>query len=321
LYERERHHEDHRFQRRKRRLTFFGFVTVALVFIGAAIGDGGLFLEQNKLVEATPAPSVTAVQTSATGRSEEVTQLRDALGVPTEPPTPTTPAETAANAERTTTPKPAATPESEEPDATMAAPEATHTPMVPDAAESSEPAAKTPVEQMADETVQQVSRALAGHQTGMFEATLKLGNGTQSHADVVFDLEDDETGARLHITSVYENEDTSTSSERIVIGPKSWNLGPNGEWIQGKSQAGVLDQVRVFLPNLDAAQDIQIVDGPDHTRLVWFDEHQEAEVSLTFDLESDIPINLLVTRSSSEVLRVNYTSWNSDVRTITVPVQ
>lgn len=173
----------------------------------------------------------------------------------------------------------------------------------------------------AAEILQDVARAEAALGRGQFDVAINYSNRTRSTARVVFDLGTAGSAPRLHITTRYENPEGVQSIEQIMIGDKSWQRQPDGQWAAIPAEEGVWGQVQTFLPQADTISSPELGSGGNTSVLHWYDPGRDADVTLRIDPATRIPQELRrVARGTGVVLTVIYSGWNSAVE-IPSPVE
>lgn len=164
----------------------------------------------------------------------------------------------------------------------------------------------------------QLAQAESRLRSGVFDAVIDYGDGTQATASVVFDLGDEVTPPRMHMVASYGGSSDHTI-ELITIGSQTWQRQGTSPWTVDANREGVWGQVQSLLPR---AENIPVSAQPGQTpgTLVWFDPSRNDDVTLTIDLESGIPLELRQTsRDTTTVVIVRYTSWDIPV-TIDPPI-
>jgi hypothetical protein len=162
--------------------------------------------------------------------------------------------------------------------------------------------------------LQQITQAEDALRTGDFQAVMTYSGGSGSTAQVRFDLGDEQQAARLHMISVYTGTEGSQTTERIIIGDRSWLRQSGSDWSETIARESVADQINIFLPHAATVSNAQVVFRPDVTELHWRNDDQGIDVTLIVDARDGTPRELRQeTSATGELLVVTYNGWNKPV--------
>jgi CAAX protease family protein len=167
--------------------------------------------------------------------------------------------------------------------------------------------------------LQQVAASVAMLRTGQIEAMLDYGGGTNTSAQLSFDLGGQQSVPRFHIVTSYTGSEKAYITELVVIGDKAWQRQSNAPWRAAVAQAGAWDQVQIFLPSVDSTANLEVEHAPNIMTLRWYDATRDADVTLQVDPATGAPRKLRqVSRATGLALAVIYREWNTPVE-ITLP--
>jgi hypothetical protein len=162
--------------------------------------------------------------------------------------------------------------------------------------------------------VQQIAAAEAALRSGELEAVLDYGGGTKSSAQVRFDFGSAEQPQRLDFRTTYQGSDSTQTLQQITIGDRCWERRDTQGWTPAAPKNDIGDQIRFFLPQSRSAERPRYVQQADRAELRWYDAGHDADVTLLFDPDTNMPRSLQrQPRRTGVVLSVTYKRWNTPV--------
>jgi hypothetical protein len=171
-----------------------------------------------------------------------------------------------------------------------------------------------PTQEPAITLVQQIAAAEAALRSGELEAVLDYGGGTKSSAQVRFDFGSAEQPQRLDFRTTYQGSDSTQTLQQITIGDRCWERRDTQGWTPAAPKNDIGDQIRFFLPQSRSAERPRYVQQADRAELRWYDAGHDADVTLLFDPDTNMPRSLQrQPRRTGVVLSVTYKRWNTPV--------
>lgn len=162
---------------------------------------------------------------------------------------------------------------------------------------------------------QQIVAAVDALRSGQFETRITYANGTSSTALVRFDLGDGQRPTSLYSQTTFQGATGGRTTERIVIGDRTWTRRAGGAWVSGATAQPVRDEILAFLPNTSAVPGATSADAPNALR--WYDATRDADARLETDPITGIPQRMQQnTRGTGTVLTATYRGWNTAVTII-----
>jgi hypothetical protein len=163
-----------------------------------------------------------------------------------------------------------------------------------------------------------VAAAEAALRTGQFDVSMDSGGGSRSTSRVWFDLGDSSHDSRFRIVTAYEGRvPAGAALERVLVGNRAWQRGPNGKWALVPGQEAAREQLQAYLPHATAAPDPRIGSAGESSTLTWYDAPRNIDVTLQVDPATGVPRQMKqVTRKTGSTLIVNYTGWNTPVEIV-----
>jgi hypothetical protein len=159
-----------------------------------------------------------------------------------------------------------------------------------------------------------VAEAEVALRTGEIEAEIDYGAGRHGSARLVFDRGQAGTPPRLQVTTTYGSGADGHTTERIVIGERSWERQSGGAWTAGQTRESVLGQIRAYLPGLEPGSEPGVESNGQIAVLRWYDAARDVDVVLHVDPSTGVPRQKRrVTRATGSVLTVAYGAWNTPV--------
>jgi hypothetical protein len=189
-------------------------------------------------------------------------------------------------------------------------------PMPPVEAPSALPATATPLPPQPAITTPgapvRVASAVGTLQSGQFEVEIRYANAASSTTIVHFDLGGAGQPPRLHSWTTYQGATGTRTTERVIIGDRSWVRQSGANWSQTTVAESIPQEVAALLPLPGAALSSARADGASALR--WYDPARDADLHLELDPTSDLPRRLEQTaRGTGTVLTVAYRGWNTPV--------
>lgn len=143
---------------------------------------------------------------------------------------------------------------------------------------------------------------------------MDYGNGSRSSAQVRFDLGTAQILPHLDFKTTYQGASSTQTIQEITIGDRAWERRGEESWTSVPPRKGMWDQIRFFLPGAQYGSDPGYTRQQDHVALSWYDATRDADVTLTIDPETAVPLILeRRTRSTGLTLTVTYTGWNTPI--------
>ena len=156
-----------------------------------------------------------------------------------------------------------------------------------------------------------IANAVGGLRTGLFEVHILYTNTARSTTFVSFDLRDTQQ-PRLQSTTTYRGETGFRTTERIVVGGRSWTRQPGAAWSLATTAQDVGQEVGALLPLPGAP--LSSASADESGALRWYDPARDADFRLELDPATNLPSRLEQTsRGTGTVLAVIYRGWNIPV--------
>jgi uncharacterized iron-regulated membrane protein len=126
-------------------------------------------------------------------------------------------------------------------------PEPTPTPQDLPTPTPSTPAPSAATASAQDVSPQQVATAVNRLQSGQFSIQITYTDTTSSIASISFDLGDGQRLASLYSLTTYQGMTGKRTTERIVIGERTWTRAEGGAWTVGVTSQPVREEIAALL--------------------------------------------------------------------------
>jgi hypothetical protein len=163
--------------------------------------------------------------------------------------------------------------------------------------------------------VERVAGAEAALQSGQIDASIEYPDGARATTRIMFDLGAPGGTPSVAISTTYQNDAQTRTTELIMLGSQVWERVDGSTWEEVENVEGGRGQVQVFLPRIALVAEPQRDSDDRPGALHWYDAARNADIRLQVDPESGVPEQLRqVSRETGSVLTVTYTSWNGPVQ-------